>query len=105
MDVPAICKFFGWDPKKICGPTLFSDARFPEGNCCYGHAAGCALHTFKPTVNGKPFVLSDHRAKLQEQGLTKRPKELVAMIQKGGKPQGAPRQIGNTLIYPVQHFA
>ena len=76
----------------------------PEGNCCFHHPAGCALHN-PPKVHGKPFVLSEHKSQLEELGLTVYKKELADMRKAGGKPPGTPRKIGNAMVYPVPHFA
>ena len=76
----------------------------PEGNCCFYHPQGCALHT-KPMVNGKPFELTEHKAQLEELGLTVFKAELAEMRKAGGKPPGTPRKIGKALVYPVPHFA
>ena len=76
----------------------------PEGNCCFDHPAGSALH-LTPKVDGKPFVLSEHKARLEQLGLTVHKKELADMRKAGGKPPGTPRKIGKTMVYPVPHFA
>ena len=103
--ITEICKHFGWDPAKICGPVLFAASEHPEANCCFGHVSGCALHKTRPLVNGKPFVLSEHTTKLEELGLIVRRPELAAMRNRGTKPPGVPRKIGSALVYPLPHFA
>ena len=103
VDFPAVCKHFGWDPTKVCGPVVMSAGDNPEGNCPYDHPAGCALHHM-PKVKGKPFKLADYKAKLQELGLTVVKPELQAMRKAGKKPSGSPRKVGNALIYPTPHF-
>ena len=103
--IPEICKHFGWDPAKICGPTLFAQSEHPEANCCFGHTLGCTLHKARPLVNGRPFVLSEHSAKLEELGLIVRRPELAALRNQGKKPPGVPRKIGDALVYPLPHFA
>ena len=75
VDFPAICKTMGWDPAKLCGPVVMAAGKFPEGNCCYGHAKGSPLHTV-PKVNGKPFALEDFKARFESEGLTGAKKEL-----------------------------
>jgi hypothetical protein len=103
VDFPGICQHFGWDKTKLCGPTIMAVGGWPEGNCCYDHPAGCALHNV-PKVGGKPFKLTDHKAELQKLGLTVHRKELKEMCKAGGKPNGTPRKVGNTLVYPAPHF-
>ena len=103
VDFPAICKTMGWDPAKLCGPVVMAAGKFPEGNCCYGHAKGSPLHTV-PKVNGKPFALEDFKARFEREGLTGAKKELSDMRRAGGTPEGTARKIGKALIYPVPHF-
>ena len=104
VNFPGVCKHFGWNPTKLCGPTVMAMGASPEGNCCFFHPPGCALHN-KPKVNGKPFVLSDHKAKLEELGLAGYKAELAELRKTGGKPPGTPRKIGKAMVYPVPHFA
>ena len=93
----------GWEPAKLCGPTIMAVGNFAEGNCCYHHAKNSPLHD-PPLVNGKPFALVDHKERFERLGLTSIKKELADMRREKGKPKGTPRKIGKALIYPVPHF-
>ena len=103
MDAPGVCKHFNLDPTKVCVPVMMAAGEAKEGNCCYNHTAGCALHA-PVMIAGKPFVLDHHRKELNSLGLTGYKKELADMVKAGKKPSGTPRKIGNTLVYPVPHF-
>ena len=98
-----VCKHLGVDPSKVCGPVMMAANADKEGNCCYHHKPGCALHQ-QPIVNGKPFKLDDYRLELNRLGLTGVKPELIAMCKAGKKPEGVPRMVGQTLIYPTPHF-
>ena len=104
VNFPGVCKHFNWNPTKLCGPTVMAMGASPEGNCCFFHSPGCALHN-APKVGGKPFVLSEHKEKLEELGLTTYKAELAELRKTGGKPPGTPRKIGKAMVYPVPHFA
>ena len=98
---PAICKHFGWDITKLCGPyVMAANLDTAANNCVSGHKH----HGPRPTVNGKPFHLADHKAELVKLGLTEAREELKAMLKAGEKPPGAPKKMGKALIYPVPHF-
>ena len=101
---PAVCKHFGWDPARVCGPCVMAAGGPAEGNCCYFHPQGSPLHN-QPKVAGKPFVLKDHQSQLQTLGLTVPKPELAALRDAGKKPPGTPRKIGGAMVYPVPHFA
>ena len=75
---------------------------WPEGNCCYGHPAGSALHT-PPKVNGKPFRAAEYRTALESAGLSVFKQELAD--EAGKKPPGSPKKINGVLVYPARHFA
>ena len=100
---PGICKELGLEPNKVCGPTLMEAGGFPEGSCCFNHPKGSPLHA--AVVNGKPFKVREHWARLKRLGLITHKKELAALRLAGGKPPGTPTKIGQTLVYPVPHFA
>jgi hypothetical protein len=74
-----------------------------EGNCPWGHAAGCAKHGL-PILKGKAFALTDYAKELTDLGLTKRRKELEKDVERG-HPPGTPKKVGDTLVYPARHFA
>ena len=99
----AVCKHLGIDPLKVCGPVAMAAGKWPEANCCYHHPEGSALHK-RPIVKGRPFALADYREELVRLGLTVHQPELLAMCKAGKKPAGAPRKIGNGLVYPKPHF-
>ena len=101
---PGICKHFGWDAAKLCGPTTMARNGFPEGLCCFGHPKGSPLHN-TPKVAGKPFAIGPHYKELQKLNLVGFRPELKAMKEGTGKPEGAPRKIGHAMVYPVPHFA
>ena len=103
---PGVCKHFGWDPAKLCGPVIMAmsdDDAKREANCCWGHPQGHASHK-APQVDGKPFRLTDHKAKLTEKGLTVVRDELKAAAKAGKPPSGQPTKVGATLVYPARHF-
>ena len=85
VDSPGVGKHFashggkGWDEKKLCGPKVMGGHEDPERNelnCCYKHPAGCERHKNRPTVNGKPFKLSEHKDALVKAGLAGSRQEL-----------------------------
>ena len=104
VDWPGVCKHFGWDASKLCGPCCMAFSREKaDENCPWGHPAGDPRHT-PPKVDGKPFELRDHQKKLVEAKLTvPNVKELREDVARG-KPPGKPKQIGDTLVYPQRHF-
>ena len=104
MDWPKVCKHLGIDPTKYCGPVAMAAGSWPEGNCCFGHPKGSALHK-KPIVHGKPFRLEDHRAELEKLGLSMVKPELIAKRKAGEMPDGEARRIGQALVFPRPHFA
>ena len=81
------------------------DPRKNEANCCYGHETGCARHLRQPTVDGKPFKLSEHKDALVKAGLTVFRDELLDEGNKGRPPPGIPKDIGGARVYPARHFA
>ena len=81
------------------------DPRKNEANCCYGHETGCARHLRQPTVDGKPFKLSEHKDALVKAGLTVFREELRYEGSEGRPPPGIPKDIGGARVYPARHFA
>ena len=78
VNFPRVCKHFTshggkrWDVKKLCGPKVMEghkDLKKNGVNCCYNHPVGDERHANRPTVNGKPFKLHEHKDALVEAGL------------------------------------
>ena len=114
VDFPKICKHFaahggkGWDANTLCGPKVMGASPYQaknEMNCCYGHPPGGQRHKNQPTVNGKPFVLSEHKDALVKAGLSGFRQELKDEADAGKPPPGTPKDISGVKIYPARHFA
>ena len=104
VDWPGVCKHFGWERSKLCGPVIMGvNPQTAHRNCPAGHPEKCSAHE-PPMVNGKPFALVDHRKQLVEAGLTTYREKLKAMQAKKGKPSGKPTKTGALTIYPAPHF-
>ena len=111
VNFPRVCKHFTshggkrWDVKKLCGPKVMGGHEDPErndSNCCYKHPAGCERHKNHPTVNGKPFKLSEHKAGLVKAGLAGFRQELQNDGIAGRPPPGVPKEINGVKIYPAR---
>ena len=105
VDFPGICKKYGWDAKKLCGPCVCAMGNDPEAYCPeeWNHARGCAAHK-PPAVNGKPFKFYDHLDELTKEGLTSRGEGLVKMRKEHKKPPGTPKDVRGLKVYPAWHF-
>ena len=104
MDFPAICKHFGWDRTKLCGPVTMAFCKNPEENCCFGHSPGSSAHT-KPLVRGKAFNPQEHREELEKMGLPAVQEALKAEGKANAKPPGQPKRVNGAVVYPARHFA
>ena len=103
VDHPGVCKHFGLDHKKICGPYLMAMGN-REANCCFEHGPDSPLHWI-PKVQGKPFHLTDHKAELEAKGLSVFRQELKDEGAAGKKPPGKPKDMNGVPVYPARHFA
>ena len=101
-----MCKHYGWDAKKLCGPVVMAyDLGGKEGNCNNEkHSLGCAHH-LQPFVGGKPFASIDHRDELAKLKLCWEPPELARDHKANKKPPGSAKLVDGVLVYPARHFA
>ena len=89
VDFPGICKKMGWDPSKMCGPwTCALRVDDAEACCPFNHSKGSGLHTKRPQVEGKPFVLGDWIDRFVEQGLITKPEQLKVERAEDKPPPG-----------------
>jgi hypothetical protein len=106
VDFPGICKKMGWDPSKMCGPwTCALRVDDAEACCPFNHSKGSGLHTKRPQVEGKPFVLGDWIDRFVEQGLITKPEQLKVERAEDKPPPGKPTKTKDgALVYPARHF-
>lgn len=105
VDWPGVCKHFGWDREKLCGPCVMAvNADTCDTHCPADHPAGCAQHRAK--LKGKPFAMTKERQEeLNKLGLTVVREQLKEERRTGAKPPGTPKTQGKMLVYPARHFA
>ena len=104
IDWLGVCKKFGWDAKKLCGPVIMGMGKNIEWNCPCGHELGDPAHK-RPEVKGKTFRAEDYKEELEKAGLVKRCQELVDDRKTRKPPPGTPKMVGGAKVYPMRHFA
>ena len=108
FNFPAICKKYGWDMSKLCGPTLLAiNQHKAEDNCPLKHTKGGVEHGQQPKVAGKPFEMTKEIFDtLKKEGLISFQQELKDEREAGTQPPGQPtKNRAGALVWPARHFA